>query len=229
MLYHLIHMLVVNSDLGEDVDELVALSKAKPGTFNYVTPGPPLVLYMETLRKQRGADWVRVPFRGGGETVNAILERHHPDRLFGEGNVIGHIRAGAMTPLAMMNNVRSPNFPNVPLLAETGYAGLRRAVGMACLRRPARRGRSSTASTRRSGRSSASPTSPPSTYRAQPGAGAQLAGGVRRRDRARPRAGQAGGLRRRDDAAVAATGFAHADISGRGAGVLPGYWPRRAR
>ena len=28
-----------------------------------------------------------------------------------------------MTPLVMMNNVRSPNFPKVPLLAETGYAG----------------------------------------------------------------------------------------------------------
>jgi tripartite-type tricarboxylate transporter receptor subunit TctC len=46
-----------------------------------------------------------------------------PIGLFGEGNVGGHIRSGAMTPLAMMNNVRSPNFPNVPLLAETGYEG----------------------------------------------------------------------------------------------------------
>ena len=28
-----------------------------------------------------------------------------------------------MTPLVMMNNIRSPNFPNVPLLEETGYSG----------------------------------------------------------------------------------------------------------
>ena len=122
--FHLIHMLVVNSKLNvKTVDELIALSKAKPGTFSYMAPGPPLFLYMETLRKERGADWVRVPFRGGGDAVNAILGGSTPIALFGEGNVIGHIQSGAMTPLVMMNNIRSPNFPNVPLLEETGYSG----------------------------------------------------------------------------------------------------------
>ena len=123
-LFDLIHMLVVNSDLKvTNVDELVALSKAKPGTLSYLTPGAPMVLYMETLKKERGADWVRVPFKGGGEAVNAILGGSTPIGLFGEGNVIGQIRAGAMTPLVMMNNIRSPNFPDVPLLQDTGYNG----------------------------------------------------------------------------------------------------------
>jgi tripartite-type tricarboxylate transporter receptor subunit TctC len=122
--FHLIHMLVVNSNLGvKNVNELVALSKAKPGTMNYQAPGAPMVLYMETLKKEQGADWVRVPFRGGGEAVNAILSGTTPIGLFGEGNVIGNIRGGQMTPLVMMNNIRSPNFPNVPLLSETGYNG----------------------------------------------------------------------------------------------------------
>lgn len=123
-LFHLIHMLVVNSDLKvKSVDELVALSKAKPGTLSYLAPSPPLVLFMETLKKEQGADWVRVPFRGGGEAVNAILSGTTPIALFGEGNVIGHIRAGRMTALVMMNNIRSPNFPEVPLLTEIGYNG----------------------------------------------------------------------------------------------------------
>ncbi len=123
-LFDLIHMLVVNSNLKvKNVDELVALSKAKPGTLSYLTPGAPMVLYMETLKKERGADWVRVPFKGGGEAVNAILSGSTPIGLFGEGNVIGQIRAGTMTPLVMMNNIRSPNFPQVPLLKETGYSG----------------------------------------------------------------------------------------------------------
>ena len=39
-----------------------------------------------------------------------------PIALIGEGNVIGQIRAGTMTPLVMVNNIRSPNFPNVPTL-----------------------------------------------------------------------------------------------------------------
>ncbi len=46
-----------------------------------------------------------------------------PIGLFGEGNVIGNIQAGQMTPLLMMNNIRSPNFPKVPLLTEVGYNG----------------------------------------------------------------------------------------------------------
>ena len=123
-LFHLIHMLVVNADLNvRNVNELVALSKARPGTLSYQAPGAPMVLYMETLKREQGADWVRVPFKGGGEAVNAILSGSTPIALFGEGNVIGHIRAGKMTPLVMLNNIRSPNFPEVPLFPEVGYQG----------------------------------------------------------------------------------------------------------
>jgi tripartite-type tricarboxylate transporter receptor subunit TctC len=123
-LYHLIQTLVVNAQLNvKTIDELIALSKAKPGTLNYVTAAVPLALYMETLKKEKGADWVRVPFKGGGEAVNAVLSGSTPIALIGEGNVIGQIRAGTMTPLVMLNNIRSPNFPDVPTLAETGYTG----------------------------------------------------------------------------------------------------------
>jgi tripartite-type tricarboxylate transporter receptor subunit TctC len=115
---------VVNSQLNvKTVDELIALSKAKPGTLNYLTASVPLALYMETLKKEKGADWVRVPFKGGGEAVNAVLSGATPIALIGEGNVIGQIRAGTMTPLVMVNNIKSPNFPQVPTLAETGYSG----------------------------------------------------------------------------------------------------------
>jgi tripartite-type tricarboxylate transporter receptor subunit TctC len=123
-LFDLLHVLVVNSDLkAKNVDDLVALSKARSGTLSYTTPGAPMVLYMETLKKERGADWVRVPFKGGGEAVSSILSGSTPIGLFGEGNVIGQIRAGTMTSLVMLNNIHSPNFPKVPTLKETGYNG----------------------------------------------------------------------------------------------------------
>ena len=123
-LYHLIQTLVVNASLGvKTVDELVALSKSKPGTLSYLTASPPLALYMERLKSQKGADWVRVPFRGGGEAVNSIMNGSSPIGLIGIGNVTGHINAGTMTALAMLNNIRSPQFPKVPTLEETGYHG----------------------------------------------------------------------------------------------------------
>jgi tripartite-type tricarboxylate transporter receptor subunit TctC len=124
-LYHLIQTLVVNAKLDvKTIDGLIALSKAKAGTLSYVTASVPLALYMERLTKEKGADWVRVPFKGGGEAVNAVLSGSTPIALIGEGNVIGQIRAGTMTPLVMLNNIRSPNFPDVPTMAETGYQGI---------------------------------------------------------------------------------------------------------
>ena len=123
-LYHLIQTLVVNADLKvKSVDDLIAVSKARSGTLSYLTASPPLALYMEKLKAEKGADWVRVPFKGGGEAVNAIMSGSTPIGLIGLGNVIGQLQSGSMTSLAMLNNIRAPQFPDVPTLAETGYRG----------------------------------------------------------------------------------------------------------
>ena len=125
MLFHLIQTLVVNSSLGvKTIDELIALSKAKPGTLSYLTAAPPLALYMEKLKQEKGADWVRVPFKGGGEAVNSIMNGSTPIGLIGLGNVIGHLQSGSMTALVMVNNIHSPQFPSIPTMAETGYTGV---------------------------------------------------------------------------------------------------------
>jgi tripartite-type tricarboxylate transporter receptor subunit TctC len=123
-LFSIIQALVVNSDLKvKSVDELVAASKAKKGTLSYLTASLPLVVYMEHLKTEKGADWVRVPFRGGGEATNAVLSGSTPIALIGIGNVMGHIKAGKMTALALGNNIRTPQLPNVPTLADLGYNG----------------------------------------------------------------------------------------------------------
>jgi tripartite-type tricarboxylate transporter receptor subunit TctC len=123
-LFHLIQVLVVNADLKvKSVDELVAASKARPGTFNYLTASLPLASYMEYLRREKGADWVRVPFKGGGEATNAVLSGTTPIGLLGLGNVITLIRSGKMDALVLTNNIRSPELPDVPILTDIGYRG----------------------------------------------------------------------------------------------------------
>ena len=203
-LFHLIQMLVVNSALKvKTIDELIALSKAKPGTLSYLTAPPPVALYMETLKEEKGADWVRVPFKGGGEAVNAVMSGSTPIALIGEGNVIGHIRAGTMTPLVMVNNIRSPNFPDVPTWPRPATRARPRAPGTDCSRRPARRSRSSTLA-----KEVASIVSEPAfrdrhlTARSLVPA-INTPGAVRRRACGRPRGGAAGG-QGPADAAVAA-------------------------
>jgi tripartite-type tricarboxylate transporter receptor subunit TctC len=123
-LFHLIQAVVVNSDLHvKSMDELVALSKAKPGTLNYLTASIPSVVYMDSLKRDKAADWVRVPFRGGGEAVTAVLGGSTPIAIIGIGNVMGQIKAGKMTALTLVNNKRTPLLPNVPTWADIGYKG----------------------------------------------------------------------------------------------------------
>jgi tripartite-type tricarboxylate transporter receptor subunit TctC len=123
-LFYILQTMVVSADLKvKTLDELVALSKAKPGTLNYTTPVYAAVAMMTRLEKEKGADWVRVPFKGGGDAVTSILSGTTQITIVGEGNLTSHIRAGKMTPVAMVNNIRSQNFPDVPTLAESGYDG----------------------------------------------------------------------------------------------------------
>jgi len=123
-LFHLIQVLVINSDLkAKTVDELITVSKQKPGTLSYVSASIPCVVYMDSLKQEKGADWVRVPFKGGGEATNAILGGSTPIGLLGLGNVMSQISAGKMTALALVNNIRTPLLPNVPTLEDLGYKG----------------------------------------------------------------------------------------------------------
>jgi len=123
-LFHLIQVLVVNADLHtKSVDDLIALSKAKPSTLNYLTASIPCVVYMDSLKRDKDADWVRVPFRGGGEAVTAVLGGSTPIALIGLGNVTGQIKDGKMSALALVNNIRTPLLPDVPTWADLGYKG----------------------------------------------------------------------------------------------------------
>lgn len=116
--------LVVNAALNvKTVDELVALSKARAGTLSYTAPSLPLALYLEKLKRERGADWVAIPFRGGGDTTNAVLSGSTPIAFLGLQNFISHLQIGTMTGLAMDGAQRSSLFPDIPTLAELGYRG----------------------------------------------------------------------------------------------------------
>jgi tripartite-type tricarboxylate transporter receptor subunit TctC len=116
--------LVVNASLNvKTVDELVALSKEKAGTLSYTAPSLPLSLYLEKLKRERGADWVSIPFRGGGDTTNAVLSGSTPIAFLGMQNFISHLQAGTMRGLATDSAQRSPLFSDIPTLAELGYRG----------------------------------------------------------------------------------------------------------
>jgi tripartite-type tricarboxylate transporter receptor subunit TctC len=118
-LFFITQALVVSSKLNvKTLTELAALSKAKPGTLSYSTAAIPAVVFMERWKKQTGADLVKVPFRGGGEAVAALLTGATPVGLYGIANMRAQLEAGSVRGLAVDSDARSPLFPDIPTIAE---------------------------------------------------------------------------------------------------------------
>ena len=111
--------LVVNSKLGvKTIPELVALAKQKPGTLSYGTFSFMLEYFMDQLNKKNGIDLVRVPFRSGNEMVNAVMTGTAPIVFLGLSNMIGQVKSGQFTGLALNSTGRLPLFPDIPTLLE---------------------------------------------------------------------------------------------------------------
>jgi tripartite-type tricarboxylate transporter receptor subunit TctC len=112
-------VLVVSEGLKvKTVAELAALSKAKPGTLSYSTAAVPLGVLLERMKLQSGIDMVRVPFRGGGEAVTALLSGTTPVGFYGISNVRSQLEAGTVVGLMVDSDKRSPLFPNIPTIPE---------------------------------------------------------------------------------------------------------------
>ena len=111
--------LAVNSSLGvKTIPELVALAKAKPGTLSYGTFSFMLAYFMDNLNKKNGIDIVRVPFRSGNEMVNAVMTGTTPIVFLGLSNMLGQVKSGQFTALALNSAARLPLFPDIPTLKE---------------------------------------------------------------------------------------------------------------
>ena len=84
----LTQVFAVNADLGvKNFEELAALAKAKPKTLVYMAPSISKVAFMEEFNKKHGVDFVRVPFKGGGDAINAMMTGTAPIAIFGIGNL----------------------------------------------------------------------------------------------------------------------------------------------
>ena len=120
--YYLTQVFAVNTSLGiKSFAELAALVKSKPKTFNYMAPSLSKVAFMEEFNKKNGTDIVRVPFKGGGDAVNSMLNGTAQIAIFGIGNLVSFIRDGKIMGLAIDGDARSPLEPNIPTFKEVGY------------------------------------------------------------------------------------------------------------
>lgn len=123
-LFFITQVMAVNASLSvKTLADLAALSKAKPGTLSYAAPALSHALFVESFKKDTGADMIKVPFKGGGDAVNGLLSGTTPTVLMGLGNVLSLIEGGKATALLVDGDERSPLLPDVPTIGETGYKG----------------------------------------------------------------------------------------------------------
>jgi tripartite-type tricarboxylate transporter receptor subunit TctC len=121
-LFYLTQVFAVNADLKvKTFDELAALAKAKPKTMTYLAPSLSKVAFMEAYNNKHGIDFVRVPFKGGGDAVNSMLTGTTPVAIFGIGNLIQFIRNAKILGFAVDGDTRSPLAPDIPTFRELGY------------------------------------------------------------------------------------------------------------
>ena len=118
-------VMVVSSALNVgSLEELAALSKARPGTLSYSALAIPMQITIERWKQKTGADLVSVPSRGGSDIVTGLLTGTTPVAIVGLPNFIPHIRSGTVKALAVDSDTRSPLFPEVPTLNELGFPNL---------------------------------------------------------------------------------------------------------
>jgi tripartite-type tricarboxylate transporter receptor subunit TctC len=105
--------------------DFIALARAQPGKLNYSSGGvgSPLHLAAEMFKFRAGLDLVHVPYKGGAPAAAAVLAGE-VQLLFGSVPATGpQIKAGKLRALAVTGLKRSSVLPNLPTLAESGFAG----------------------------------------------------------------------------------------------------------
>jgi tripartite-type tricarboxylate transporter receptor subunit TctC len=107
--------------------ELIALAKRRPGGLNYATSGNGSMphLAMESLRFAAGIEVVHVPYRSGGQIVTSMLGGETQMGFADLPILLPQLRAGALRPIVIGSEARSPLFPEVPTTAEAGLPEVR--------------------------------------------------------------------------------------------------------
>jgi tripartite-type tricarboxylate transporter receptor subunit TctC len=104
------------------VQELVAYAKANPGKLNYGSgvASPPHIAWGLFITVT-GTNIVYVPYRGMAPAMADLVSGHIQMMIDGTGPLLPHIQDGKIRPLAVTGKTRSPDFPNVPTMIESGY------------------------------------------------------------------------------------------------------------
>ncbi len=105
--------------------KLVEISKAKPGSLNYGSPGNGSTphLAVELFAHGAGIKLSHVPYKGGKPAIADVLGGQIPLVAVNAVEVLPLWKDGKLRVLAALSAERVATMPDVPTIAESGYPG----------------------------------------------------------------------------------------------------------
>ena len=119
-------LLVVRPDLpAKDVQELIALAKARPGKLNGASAGTGGMTHLglELFKSAAGVDIVHVPYKGGGPAMTDLMAGQVDIYFGGVPTALPHVRSGKLRGLAVTSLARLAGAAGIPTLHESGLTG----------------------------------------------------------------------------------------------------------
>lgn len=122
-----------------NVKDLIALAKAKPGSLTYGSSGSGGIQHLATelFKSMAQVDIVHVPYKGTGPALNDLMAGQINLSMLSIIAVLPHVRSGKLKGLAVSSGTRSSAAPDIPTLAEAGVPGYA-YYGWYCILAPAK-------------------------------------------------------------------------------------------
>ena len=114
----------------KDAKDFIAKAKAAPGKISYGSAGAgsPHHLAMELLKTRTGLHMVHIPYRGAAPALGDLAGGQIPVMMVDMAAGAGFIKSGKIRPLAVANDKRLPQLPDVPTFDELGVKGVESAA-----------------------------------------------------------------------------------------------------
>ena len=115
-------MLTNPSVEAKNLQEFIALARARPGALNYGSGGAGTSNHLagELFNIVTGAKLVHVPYKGVNLAMQGVLAGEIHVVFIGIPAALPHIKSGRLRALALVAPQRSPALPEVPTAAEAG-------------------------------------------------------------------------------------------------------------
>jgi tripartite-type tricarboxylate transporter receptor subunit TctC len=111
----------------KDVNDVVAQAKKNPGKIRYTSAGVGSFPHydMEIFARRAGVEMNHIPNKtGAAGMLNDLVVGDAQVAFINSASSAAMIKAGKLRPLAVVAEQRVPGYPDVPTMAEAGFAGV---------------------------------------------------------------------------------------------------------